>query len=575
MVFEALQRISLILVGAVVLGVVWRYAGRGRWREALTDRFVYGVPWGSLITILLVVGFYLFAQSGLESWSDPVVIAFRSWSYDYLFGMLAAGFAHSGPSHLMGNMVGAAVLSPLVEYAWGHYPPSAREQRENADHTTQRESEFAATQREPEYAYPPPGELPPVVDEPQSTSGGFFSRPLVRALIVFPVAVIIISILTSFFARGWSLGYSGTVFFFLGFAAVKLPLATVVGVVVMSGVNVLFSAFQTPIVTAGLSTGAPSPPSWAGVNVQAHILGFLLGVVLAFELSRRREEWPRVGYLALAVVTVALAQQLWSISGSGGGTFVRYQALGVVFVFFLSLLVISMVSIENETVYGRLTVRGLIGGGIVLIIIVVAMSSVQFNLPGMADDPVPEGGVVEIEDYSITYTDSAPHGRVSGNSSGVIVVSEEREIWAQAVSRNRLAFDGEGSVTVGGLGWRETVDVERHAWNVAGNETVYAVSLEHDERVHAFDSPSKEAGGSLVGHTFSLRSTPDGFTVEVRVDNERVGETAVPDRNETTTVALSDPASVSELTVTTRERDGTDELFVESEGTRVLVATKG
>ncbi len=566
MVFETIQRVGLLFVLAGMLAFVWHYAGRGRWRKVLTDRFVYGVPWGSLITILLVFGFYLFVQSGIESWTDPVVIAFRSWSYEYPLGMLAAGFAHSGPSHLMGNMIGAAVLSPLVEYAWGHYPPAAREQRENATQPSPRESD---------YAYPPPGELPPVADETQSASGGFFSRPLVRAVIIFPVAVIIISILTSFFARGWSLGYSGTVFFFLGFAAVKLPLATIVGVVVMSGVNVLFSAFQNPIFTTGLSTGAPSPPSWAGVNVQAHILGFLLGVVFALELSRRREQWPRVGYLALAVIAVALAQQLWSLSGGGGSTFVRYQALGVIFVFFLSVLVISMVSIENETVYRRLTIRGLLGGGLVLIILVVALSSVPPNLPGMAENPVPEGDGIEIKDYSITYAENTPHGRVAGNSSGVIVVSEEREIWASVISRNRLAFDGERSVTVGGVGWRETVDVERHEWDVAGNETVYAVTLDHEESVHAFDSPSKQAGGSLAEHTFSIRSTPDGFMLDVRVGNETVGETVVPDRNETATVELSDPASLSELTVRNSERDGTEELFVASDETRVLVATNG
>lgn len=569
MVFDAVQRAGLLLVLAGMLAFVWQYAGRGRWRETLTERFVYGVPWGSLITIGLVVGFYLVAQSGSESWSDPVVIAFRSWSYEYPFGMLAAGFAHSGPSHLIGNMIGAAVLSPLVEYAWGHYPPSERAQRKR-DRADDPHNPNAA-----DYTYPPPGQMETEPEPGKAPRRGVLSRPLVRALIIFPVAVIIISVLTSFFARGWSLGYSGTVFFFLGFAAVKLPLATIVGVVVMSGVNVLFSAFQSPIVTAGVGTGAPSPPSWAGVNVQAHLLGFLLGVVFAIELSRRREQWPRVGHLALAVVTVALVQQLWSLSGGGGGSFVRYQALGVIFVLFLAILIISVVSIENEPIYGPVTVRSVIVGGVVVIILLVAASSVPPNLPGMADDPVPDGGVIEVEDYSITYAENAPHGRVSGNSSGVIIVSEEREIWASVISRNRLAFDGEGSVTVGGFGWRETVDVERETWDVAGNETVYAVTLEHDESVHAFDSPTKQAGGSLAGHAFSVRSTPDGFMLDVRVGNESVGKTVIPDRNETATVELSDPASLSELTVRNSERDGIEELFVESEETRVLVATNG
>ena len=124
MVFEAAQRAGIVLVLAVVLVYVWWLVGRGRWRAVLTDRFVYGVPWGSILSLLLVVLVYLFVQSGIESWSDPVVTPFRSWSYSYVLGLLTAGFTHAGPDHLARNLLAAAVPSQLVEYALGHYRPT-------------------------------------------------------------------------------------------------------------------------------------------------------------------------------------------------------------------------------------------------------------------------------------------------------------------------------------------------------------------------------------------------------------------------------------------------------------------
>ncbi|ERH10902.1 MAG: hypothetical protein J07HX64_02681 [halophilic archaeon J07HX64] len=143
MVLETALRVGILLVLAVVVGYVWHIDGRGRWRETLTDRFVLGVPWGSLVTLTLVVLVYLFVQSGIESWGDPVVLPFRSWSYSYVLGMLTAGFTHAGPGHLLGNVLGALVLSPLVEYAWGHYPPGSRDTRGSE---TEQDHQSSATQ---------------------------------------------------------------------------------------------------------------------------------------------------------------------------------------------------------------------------------------------------------------------------------------------------------------------------------------------------------------------------------------------------------------------------------------------
>ena len=48
-------RVGLVAALAFALGAVWYYEGRGRWRARLTDRFVLGVPWGTLVTVAVAV----------------------------------------------------------------------------------------------------------------------------------------------------------------------------------------------------------------------------------------------------------------------------------------------------------------------------------------------------------------------------------------------------------------------------------------------------------------------------------------------------------------------------------------
>jgi len=62
----------------------------------------------------------------------------------------------------------------------------------------------------------------------------------------------------------------------------------------------------------------------------------------------------------------------------------------------------------------------------------------------------------------------------------VIVASDRREIWLEAVSAQRLAFTSEETVYVGGPGWREAVHVERTGWEPVGNDAVYQVWLWED-----------------------------------------------------------------------------------------------
>ena len=262
-------RVGLVAALAFALGVVWYYEGRGRWRARLADRFLLGVPWGTLVTVAVVVGFYLFAQGGLRHWETPVIYPFVTWSYFYPTGLLTAGIAHGSPGHIVGNMAGTLAFAPIVEYAWGHYPPSARGRDRLGGPTA---------------------------------GSGLLGRPAVRALVVFPAVLLVAAFVTSAFAAGPGLGFSGAVFAIAGFAVITYPVTTVVAVVAASAVGTVYTALTEPIVRATFEAGGPSLPGWAGIAFQAHMLGFLLGVVAGGLLLARRTRRPALDRVFLGKI---------------------------------------------------------------------------------------------------------------------------------------------------------------------------------------------------------------------------------------------------------------------------------
>ncbi len=613
-------RIALVLTVLVASVFAWYYGG-GRWRERVNDRLLYGIPWGTLVIVSINVGFYLLAQGGLTDWSDPLVFPFVSWSYFYPVGLLTSGIAHGSPSHLLSNMTATLALAPIAEYAWGHFPPGKQGRKLG-------------------------GRLGRMdVGQPS----GLLARPWVRAVVVFPLVLVAGGVVGSLFSLGPGIGFSGVVFAIAGFALVTAPLATVVAVVVTSALSRLLAALSQPIIRAGVEASPPSPPAWANIGFQVHMLGFLVGVIVGVAFLMRRRRRPSKERVFFATVLFGLAQSLWLVVWpAGSDTYVLYQGAGVAFVLLLSVIVslaasgpdrrIPRLFDEDRQIPRRRVLAGIwllvmallaaaslagarqvdepflavAGPAVVLAVILsvpalpplvpdrwyegpvsqrhagvvvlvmlsllVASVGVPLGFIAVEDDTIENASTVTAGDYTLAYVDNGTTGhslaidlyeddQIQSNVSGVVLVSADREIWTVAVPERSLAFRGDASVQVGGLGWRETVDAERTGWAVVGNDSAYVVDLVVDgDRTRSYTSDPVRAGVRIDGHNVSVVPTPDGFELRVDRNGTRIGTGTLPDSGEST--------AVGPLVFTTEDGDGNTHLVVRSDGTEVTVATR-
>jgi membrane associated rhomboid family serine protease len=538
----------LILGGiAVSLAVVARLVGLdGRWRELLTERFVYGVPWGTAITCAALAAVYLFLQGGWWHPKHPLIVPFRAWSYLYPLGIVTAPFTHSGLGHLTGNLVATLAYAPLVEYAWGHYP---------------RET---------------------VADD----SG--LANPLVRILL-FPVGVFLVGLLTSLFAVGPVIGFSGVVFAFAGFALVRYPIAAVVALAGRGVIDLLYRALRSPVTEASGGGRTFTTPWWANIAIQGHALGLFLGVALGWLYVRRRDRRPSPGRLWLAVLIFAVGQSLWALYWYRGGvSYVLFRGAGVVAVFLLATLVTAAVTASDDVLVGSLSLPRLDGsitvdlrgreaaaGLLLALTIATAAAAIPVNLATVSGGPTGEG--VEIRDYEITYAEGVPDQYVSAvqisafgettqvNTSGVIVVSERRKVFRTAIPKQRLAFQGRGEVVVGGVGWRRSLTVNRLAWNPTGNASVYKVFInpQGGDRRQVYTSEPSVADPRIDGRRVAVHPARQAFDLVVLRGNRTLGATTLPTAG----------SNVTAGGLTFNRTKGS--IYAMRGGTRVKIATEG
>jgi membrane associated rhomboid family serine protease len=521
------QRAAVVLAVLLAGGIVWwldRPAGRWGWH--LRARFVAGVPWGTVVSVCFVLAVYLFVQGGLTHWYTPLVIPFTAWSYTYPLGMVTAAFSHSGPNHLVGNLVGTLTYAPLVEYAWGHFP------RERG----------------------------------LTSFSSWRTNPYVRAFLVFPVAVVLVGLATSMFGLGPIIGFSGVVFAFAGFALVYYPLGTVLALVAGQGIRLAYGAFLTPISRVS-SREVFSTPWFADIALQGHVLGFLLGVLLALWVSEHRgDDHPSAVRLWTGVLLFSVAQSLWAVYWfRGNGEFILYRAGGLALVTLLATLVTAAIRADDSRTFARWdaasagqteTLRGSLARlsrpqlAFVTLLLVTGMLAgpgAGVNLLTAADDDF-GASAVSVRDYEVTYAENVQNEMVAVanveafgetttvKTSGVIVQSSKRNIWVTAVSKSQLAFDGSVPVRLGDVGWRETVVATRDGWEVEGNRSVYRVTLRVDgERTPAFASDPVRAEPVLAGQNVSLAADRRGYFLLVGNATQRA-RAPLPAKNQSVTL---------------------------------------
>lgn len=505
-VSRALLVVGLVLSLATVVAIA---RPGGRWGLVLRRRFVLGVPWGTLLTVAVVAGFYLFVQGGFENWYRPVVLPFRAWSYFYPLGVVTAGVAHSGAGHLIGNLLGTLVFGTLAEYAWSHFP-------------TERGS---------------------------ATFSSVTTNPFARLLIV-PAVAFAASVTTGLFALGPVIGFSGVVFAFAGFALVRYPVAAVVLLAAGDLVGLVYRSLLTPVVAASGSVDY-SVPWWASVAIQGHALGVFVGFVTAVVLFRRRGTLPSPGRVWLGAVAYAASQGLWAVYlFEGGDSYTLFRAAGVGLVFLLAALVTAAASASRRDLVARIDLsrREAAVGLLACVLLALAVVAVPYNVLTV-DDAAPEGGAVEVRDYTVFYAEDVRDRYVAaydfpvgdaGNvtTSGVIVTSPQRQVWWTQVSRGQLAFAGERRIRLGGVGWRDTVVANRTGWTVFGNRSVYAVRLRHDgASTFAYASEPSRAQPTIAGRNVTVLATRSGFRVGVSAAGERLATVPIPAGNRTVTAA--------------------------------------
>ncbi|MFC3476186.1 rhomboid family intramembrane serine protease [Halobacterium litoreum] len=506
--WHAVAYAAVVVIAGTGLGVTSTAEGR-RAVRAVRARLLFGVPWGTLVVTAAVAAFYLFVQGGADA--GLLVVPFVSWSYFYPLGVVTAPFAHASLGHVTGNLLATLAFAPLVEYAVSHYP------------TGRGESSFSSWR----------------------------TNPYVRALVGFPLAVLAVGLLTGVFSWGATIGFSGVVYAFAGFALVRFPLATVVAATGREVLSVLWTVVQDPITFASASPSF-GPPWWAGIAVQGHLFGFLVGAVLAAVLVARRGDRPSALRIWVGSVVLATSLSFWAVWWYGqSAQYVLFRALGVLLVAALALVLTAVVQADERTLFRDVTGRRAAFFALALPVATMAVVAVPVNLTTVEDAQL-GGDPVEIRGYDVTYAEDVQNERVAAvdvpffaqatnvSASGVIVASESRNIWTEEVGAGELAFYGDTAVTVGGLDWQETVWVHRRGWVAEGGSPVYNVYLnppdeyaETDNWLHAYASESSTASPVVAGRQVRVDAENGAFGVQVVKNGSVVDAVGIPGDNET------------------------------------------
>ena len=497
-----LDRILLVIALCVALAGLAVIGRPVDWYHRLTDRLLYGVPWGTLLLAAVLLAVYGGLQDGFGA-TKPIVLPFRAWSYLDPSGMLIAGLAHENTNHLVGNLLGTLLFGSVAESVWSHHPDRQTTTRLHAAWT----------------------------------------HPAIRAIVIFPAMGVLLSVLGAVVALGPIIGFSIVVFAFAGFTLVNAPVATILASVSQGVLRRLLAAMQTPQQVAAAGT-TYSSPWFASIAIQGHAVGLLFGVFIGLAYQRLgRRSRPTAGVLWTAVLLFAVERSLWAVYWyRGNNSYILYQAVGLGLVFVLATMVTYAVVADDTpiapqyaaanptTVIADLTTISSRQVGLLLLVTASALliaPAVVTNATTAADSELP-GEPIEVRGYELTYGENVTNGQLNVidiegggestrlNTSGVIVRNTDRHIWSTAVSKSGLANQGDAVIRLGGLTWQETVTASRTGWRAVGGDTTYRVTLRRDNRTRPlYDAPRVTAEPVIAGQRVSLDATDEGFRVGV------------------------------------------------------------
>jgi len=507
-----LASLGLLIVALLVSSVVlMRYSQDERPLAPLRERLILGVPWGTMIVIVLVYCVYLFVQGG-EEFGGPISVGFRSWSLWYPQGIFFSSFSHAGKSHVIGNLLGTLAFAPVAEYAWSHYP-------------RQRGSQ---------------------------SFGSWRTNPFAR-IAIFVVGVFLVGLAGALLVPGAVIGFSGVVFAFAGFGIVTRPITTVLAIVGIQVVSLLRRAFLTPLEVAVAEPDLVTP-SWANTALQGHLFGLLVGVVLASLLVQARGKWPDLRHIWFAALVFAVSRSMHALYWyRGADEFLFFRAIGTAGVLVMaSLIALTVLSWEEPLFEASDMSAGHVALGMLLAVVcALSLVGVGYNLVSFTPDQGGDG--IEVRDYTVTYDEDAENEYISSfevpivresltvNMSGVIVTSDERNVWALETSKETLAQYGGSLVVVGDAGWRETVYVNRTEWALAAkngntNET-YKVYGSHDgSRELLYTSEPAIAEPVVNDSRIGVAPTEEFYEVVVAQNQSVVDTAPIPGHNETVEV---------------------------------------
>jgi membrane associated rhomboid family serine protease len=533
---EALSLWLLAIVLAYTGYVLVRSGGIGLVTDRLRRRFVLGVPWGTLIVVVAILLVYFLVQGGGQR-GGPVVVAFRSWSFSYPLGLVLAPFSHANEGHITGNLLSTVAFAPVAEYALSHY-------------TTARGSH---------------------------SFGSWQTNPFVRILL-FVVGVFVVGLVTSMFIPGALIGFSGVVFAFGGFALVTRPLLALFGLLAERVVSLCYRALTDPVVIAQGREQFVTP-FWADVAVQGHAMGLLVGMFAGLFVVRRRNEWPDSARVWFAVLVFTATNSLYALYWYLSGTrYVLFQALGLGAIVLLATVVAIAFANADRQLVARINLSRREAAVGLLVCTVLALGAVAVPYNAISVSPGPEADTgVQVRDYTVTYAEDVPNRYIAAvdipvlgeslsvNTSGVIVTSERRDAWEAVVPAGRLAIDGYAVVPVGGIGWRETVVVNRSTWSTVDGPSTYKVFVKADGKPlrQVFTAEPANVSAVIDNRSMQIRPAEAGFEIAVRRNGSVIAAEPLPIRGSNATVGG----------ITFNRSDGS--LRAISDGTRLTIARRG